>query len=340
MFYRIAAVELIDRIRGGMYGQALGDAFCMPAHLTPALTRNHFPAIPETLVAPPPDHDVHYGLTAARITDDTEQAFFMAREMIADGRVSAEGSARAVMAWYDAIGGDTLPFVGPSTKRAVAKIRAGQSLETTGLGGDTNGAAMRVSVVGLIHPGDIEAAARDGALSAKPTHNTTVGCASAAAVAAAVACALRPGVELRDVIMAGVQGAEIGAPMGRIWLGANVARRIEFAVSLARDNHGSDTDRLMSISDLVGTSLAASESVPAAFGVLAMADGDPMRAARLAFELSGDADTIGAIACAIAGALRGVEAIPAGMRAQLRNANPNYDFDAIADGLGKLARGG
>ena len=80
-------MTLLDQIRGGVYGQALGDAFCMPAHITPQLTRQHFSAIPDTLVGPPADHEVHYGLSAGRVTDDTEQAVFLAREIIADGRI-------------------------------------------------------------------------------------------------------------------------------------------------------------------------------------------------------------------------------------------------------------
>ena len=330
-------MNLRDKIYGVVYGQALGDAYCMPSQITRRMTRQTYLTIPDGLIAPPDNHEVHYGLRAGSVTDDTEQAIFLARAMMADGGVTMEGTARAVVAWYDFIGGDTIPFVGPSTRRAVAKIRAGQSLEATGLGGDTNGAAMRVSVVGAIYPGDLQGAARAGALSARPTHNTGVGCAAAAAVAGAVACALGERAEVRDVVMAGVEAAQIGETLGHEWLGASVARRIEFAVGLARDGHGSDEDRLQAIYDLVGTSLAASESIPAAFGVFALADGDPLRAAKLAFSLSGDADTIGAIACAIAGGLRGVDAIPEEMRAILRTANPSYDFDGVAHGLWQMA---
>jgi ADP-ribosylglycohydrolase len=325
--------DLLKHIRGGVYGQAFGDAFCMPALLSPDQTRARFPVIPDTLVAPDGSHIVHHGLPAGRVTDDTEQAVYLAREVLAAGAVTHAAVARAVIGWYDAVGGDTLPFAGPSTRRAVARIRAGEDPAKTGLGGDTNGAAMRVSVLGFLFPGDVEAAARAGAQSAVPTHNTRAGCASAAAVAAAVAAALSPNATLRDVLNAGLRGAEVGHEIGVQHLGASVARRIEFAVSLARDNEGDDSRRLQAIYDLVGTSLAASESVPAAFGVLALADGDPLRAARLAFELSGDADTVAAIACAIAGAFKGVDAIPAAMRATLDGANPNFDFEALARDL-------
>jgi ADP-ribosylglycohydrolase len=338
---------LRSKILGGIYGQALGDAFCMPALLSPQQTRNKYGNKKITVLLPAPDdHEVHVGLPAGRITDDTEQALFLARQIIEDGKVTLEGAAKAIVAWYDFVDGDHILFVGPSTRRAVAKMKAGADLHATGIGGDTNGAAMRVSVVGLLHPGDVEAAAHDAALTAIPSHNTSVACASAAAVAGAVAFALGPvdgaahgatPPELRDVIFAGMHAATIGAGLGKFSLGANVARRIDFAVSLARDGVGSASDRIQAIYDLVGTSLAASEAVPAAFGIVALAEGDPLRAAELAFELSGDADTIGAIACAICGAWQGVDCIPELMRHQLQQANPDYDFEAIAEGLLEIA---
>ncbi|RMG65541.1 MAG: ADP-ribosylglycohydrolase family protein [Chloroflexi bacterium] len=328
--------SLRSKIYGGLYGQALGDAFGMPALLSPAQTRARFGQIAHFIPAPD-DHPVHGGLPAGRITDDTEQAIWLAREIIRAGGVTLEGTARALLSWYDAIGGDACPFVGPSTRRGIAKIRAGIDLRHSGLGGDTNGAAMRASVVGLIHPGDVEAAARDAALTALPTHNTHVACAAAAAVAGAVACALRPDAELRDILAASITAAQIGEKLGAPALGASVARRIELAISLARDEIGDDRSRLQAIYDLIGTGLPASEATPAAMGVVALADGDPMRAAMLAAELSGDADTIGAMACAVCGAWRGIEAIPIEMRQALRDANPDYDFDAVAAGLLQVA---
>jgi ADP-ribosylglycohydrolase len=332
--------SLRTKILGGVYGQALGDAFCMPALLTPTQTRARFGRITQ-LIAASDDHPVHAGLPAGRITDDTEQAIWLAKSIIADGGVTLEGAARAILGWYDAIGGDTCIFVGPSTRRGVSKIRAGMDLRQTGLLGDTNGAAMRASVVGLIHPGDVAGAARDAAISAIPTHNTGVACAAAAAVAGAVACAVGAtdsvAPTLRDILSASIEAAQIGEALGEVHLGASVARRIDFAISLARDEMGDDDSRVQAIFDLVGTSLAASEAVPAAMGIVALADGDPLRAAMLSAQLSGDADTIGAMACAVCGAWKGIEAIPADMTATLRAANPDYDFDAIAAGLLDLA---
>ena len=72
---------------------------------------------------------------------------------------------------------------------------------------------------------------------------------------------------------------------------------------------------------------------------LAMANGDPKETAILAANLSGDADTIGAIACAIAGAYAGIDAIPAADIAVMEAdvVFQSYDVRAIADGLAALS---
>jgi ADP-ribosylglycohydrolase len=78
--------------------------------------------------------------------------------------------------------------------------------------------------------------------------------------------------------------------------------------------------------------------VGSAFGVLVMADGDPRQTAIYAAALSGDADTVGAMACAIAGAWKGAGAFDKSITDTLRKANPGYDFDQVAQGLLTLAQ--
>jgi ADP-ribosylglycohydrolase len=65
-----------------------------------------------------------------------------------------------------------------------------------------------------------------------------------------------------------------------------------------------------------------------------------MLCARYAAALSGDADTVGAMSCAIAGAWHGAEAIPKELTAKLHSANPELDFVGVARGLSEIARGG
>ena len=329
-------VALRKKIMGSLFGQALGDAWGMPALFTPEQTWNHFGGWIVGFLPSPSEHFVHAGLSAGRITDDTEQAFALADAILEDGGVTLEGATRAILAWYDRVGGDTCPYVGPSTRRAVAALKNGVDPHQSGRFGDTNGAAMRVSPVGLIHPGNVLAAARDAALSCIPTHHTDVAASGAAAVAGAVAAALSEDASLETITAGAIQAAELGRTLAPTWMGASIPRRIELAVSIAHEN-SPERQRIQRIHDLIGTTLSISESVPAAFGVLAMAQGDPVQTAIYAAALSGDADTIGAMACAIAGAWRGIDAFPPEHLETLRHVNPEFDFDHLADGLTALA---
>lgn len=327
---------LTAQILGGLYGQALGDAWAMPALLHPDQTWAAYGGWITTFHPAPDDHIVHSGFPAGRVTDDSEQAFALAQAMIDHHGVTLAGTCAALIAWYDQVGGDTSPYVGPSTRRGVQALKRGEDPNKTGLRGDTNGAAMRVSPVGLIHPGDLEGAVADACLSAIPTHNTDIGFSGAAAVAGAIAIGMT-GASLPEIIEAGQHASELGRARGVRWFGASIAKRIGLAVQIA-DGTGTDRQKLQEIYDLVGCSLSMTESIPAAFGVLKLAQGDPQQAAIYAAALSGDADTIGAIACAIAGASTGISAFKPEVLTTLRTANPAYDIEGLAAGLAELVQ--
>jgi len=328
---------LEEHILGGLFGQALGDAFAMPAYLRPQDTREYYGGWIEEFHPGPPGHPAHDGLKAGQITDDTEQAMALAQSIIEEGGISVEGAAKAIVRWYDFIDGDSNPYVGPSTRRACQALKQGADPHTTGTHGDTDGGAMRISPVGLINPGQVENAIKDAVIACTPTHFTQVAVSGAAAVAAAVAAALVPRSSLDSVIEAGVYGGEQGAEHGTVWLGASIPRRIELAVEIARRDQPV-YDRIVTLFELVGSTLATSETVPSAFGILALANGDPALCARYSAAISGDADTVGAIACAIAGAWKGVGEIPQDWIATLETVNDRYDFRSTAAGLLKLAK--
>ncbi|MCY3864690.1 MAG: ADP-ribosylglycohydrolase family protein [Chloroflexi bacterium] len=325
-----------SKILGCLYGQALGDAFAMPAQVHPDDTERCFGWL-DSWQAAPEDHLVHAGLPAGRITDDSEQAFSIAQAVIEAGAVTLEAAVSGLVAWYDRVDGDNSPYVGPSTRRGVNALKAGDDPRRTGLWGDTNGAPMRISPIGTLHPGDIAGAVADTVTVCMPTHFTGPAVSGAAAVAAAVATAMVDGVSLGEVIQAGLQGAEMGREYGRRWFGCSVAFKIEQALAIAA-SEGDRRSRLRRITDEVGTTLNVPETVGAAFGVLAMAEGDPKETAILAANLSGDADTIGAIACAMAGAYAGFDAIPAEDIAVLEadEVFREYDVRGIAAGLQRL----
>jgi len=328
--------DLLNKIRGGFYGQAFGDAWAMPAFLNPQQTWDYYGGYIETFLDGPEGHPVHHNLTAGQVTDDTEQAASIAEVIIQDGEVTAKGVAQALVNWYQRIGGDESPYVGPSSRRAIQAIMRGEDLNRVGRFGDTNGAAMRISPIGLINPGNVDQAVKDAAVSCIPSHNTDVAVSGAAAVAGAIAAALAPNSTLEDVVNAGVAAAEAGRGFGNVWLGASIPRRITWAVDLVSTDKPV-RKRLQDVYDLVGTSLAMSEAVPAAFGIFVMAEGEPKRAAILSAALSGDADTVAAMACALAGAWKGIEAFDPDHLRTLEKANPWLDFSGLTNGLYKIA---
>jgi len=325
-----------NKILGGLYGQALGDAFGMPGQVHPDDTVRSFGWLDSWQNAPD-DHIVHKGLPAGRITDDSEQAFSIIQAIIKAGGVTIEAVVDGLVTWYERVGGAESPYVGPSTRRGIEALKRGDDPHTTGLWGDTNGAPMRISPIGLLHPGDLVGTVRDTVLVCKPTHFTTPAVSGACAVSCAVAAATQEGVSLQAVIQAGLLGAELGLQHGRKWFGTSVRFKIQQALDIAATNADVKT-KLRRIYDEVGTTLNVPETVGAAFGVVAMANGDPKQTAILAANLSGDADTVGAIACAISGTYAGFAAFDPQDVAMLEQDTVfrEYDVRGIANGIEAL----
>ena len=97
-------------------------------------------------------------------------------------------------------------------------------------------------------------------------------------------------------------------------------------------------EAIIAIEASVGNSVMTVESVPAAIGVFVAAAGDPHDTVSAGASIGNDSDTIAAMAGALAGALRGIAAVPADLAATVRGAN-HEDIDALAAGLAGLARG-
>jgi ADP-ribosylglycohydrolase len=324
-------------ILGSLYGLALGDAWAMPAYFRPEQTWEHFNGWIEELLPAPADHPLHAGLQAGQVTDDTQLAMALAQAIIAKGQITAEGAAKAIEEWYDQSDGDNSPLVDPSIRRIVTALKADTTSNLIGLDCNTNAGAMSITPIGLIHPGNPDAAIQDAIIACTPAHFTNVAISGACAVAAAVAQAVSPNTTLEQIVDIAIHGAEIGFQHGTPWLGASVARKIEFAVQIAVEGELSERDRLQNLYDLIGSTLSAADTVPCALGVLVMANGNPIETATYAANLSGKADTVGAIAGAIAGAWQTAEAIPLEYIETLHQANPQYDFEEIARGLCGIA---
>lgn len=330
----------LDRAVGALTGLAIGDALGMPSQEMPRpeVLRRFGPQGLAGFEPAADDHPLAAGLPAGSVTDDTEQTLLLARMLLAGaGHVDAADYARALLAWEAGMRRKgSLDLLGPSTRGALDRLLAGESTATSGRFGVTNGAAMRVAPVGIVMPADDLPALVDlVAETALATHNTGVAIAGAAAVAAAVSAALE-GASIPAATAVAIEAAGLGAKRG-YWVAAGqVAPRIRWAVGLMDARR--PTESLDLISDLVGTSLASQESVPAAFAVLALYPDDPWRACLAAASLGGDSDTIAAMAGAVGGAAHGVGGFPAAAVATLSRVN-GLELAPVAAGLLAL-RGG
>lgn len=324
----------LGRAWGCLAGLALGDALGMPSEfLTPDEIAAAYGRI-EGLVRAPAGHP-HAGLPLGRVTDDTEQALALAGVYLRQGRLDAEAVAQALLDWEDHQENASL-YIGPSTRQALEALRAGASPRESGRGGKTNGAAMRIAPVGIVHAGDRESTLRDTVEACLPTHGTTLAISGAAAVACAVSEAMVEGATVQSVLAAAQVGARRGRQHGAWTWTPPLEERIDLAVRLVND--AQDEERaLHALYAWVGVDLAVAESVPAAFGLVALAQGDPMQAVRHAANLGGDTDTIGAMAGAVCGALRGIGAVDRELLAVVERTN-HLDLAGVARGL--LAAGG
>jgi ADP-ribosylglycohydrolase len=318
-----------DRALGALYGLAIGDALGMPTQL---MSRSAVSAAYGSVTGfldAAPDHPLAAGMAAGSVTDDTEQALLLSRLLISGhGHVDSGIFADTLVAWENRMRArGSLDLLGPSTKRAVQAVLDGEPVETAGRYGTTNGAAMRVTPIGIVMPSDDLDALVDRVVEAsRVSHNTGVAIAGAAAVAAAVSA----GIDGKPYLPAALAAARIGAERGFWIAAADVASRIHLATTLA-----SPLDPAASLTatyEVIGTSLATQESVPAAFGILAIFPDDPWKAVCAAASLGGDSDTVAAMVGAIAGAVHGVDSWPSDARATVRDVNA-LDLEAVVDGL-------
>ena len=307
-----------SRAFGALAGLALGDALGMPTQaMSPAQIRAVYGRI-TGLVDGDASQPYAPGMPAGSVTDDTEQALLVA-SLLVRGRGSSSGRialnavefAHALLAWEDSmIERGSLDLLGPSTKAALERVRAGEDPLSVGGEGTTNGAAMRVTPIGIaVSTADPEAFADAVWSSCQVTHATRQGFQSAALVAAAVSmgidAARSPSLDLRSLLWKAVTYVDSLPERGAWTPDPDVVAATRRAMQLAVNPASSSLECLV---EQVGTSVASAHAIPMAFALLARV---PSPQALLdAANIGGDTDTIGAIAGAILGAALGVQVLP------------------------------
>ncbi|MDX3109150.1 ADP-ribosylglycohydrolase family protein [Nonomuraea angiospora] len=282
-----------DKARGCLLGLAAGDALGAPAeNLPPSEIRRRWGRLTEI---------------EGGGTDDTEYAIFAASLLVRHGH--ALTSADVAQAYRREI----IPRVaGPmrgagfSELGTVEALRRGLEPPLTGLvhsHGWSDGLAMRAAPYGVFCPGDPAEAARlveqDGLVS-----GSGEGILGGRAVAGAVAAAMG-GASVQDVVRAALSMIPADS-----WTARNVVRATEQVTgpadeaALVEALHEAVVVRHYPWTDV------APEAVALALAAVLAGDGDVEASVTFGVSLGRDADTIGAIAGAITGAMRGESGVP------------------------------
>lgn len=252
-------------------------------------------------------------------TDDTEMALILTESL-----VDCNGLDPARLAMSFARGCHPERGYAWGAIRCLETIRQGVAWEQASQvvfpdGSFGNGAAMRVAPVGVLFhddPSRLRNAAREQALI---THCHPLGVGGAVLQAAAVAVAVRSDPRER--------------PPRRIFIEAvreaigDIPEFYSRALNEVETLLSSDPEPVPAeVARALGHEVTAPRSVPAALYAF-LRSPSPFREAVLgAVALGGDADTIGAMAGAIAGAYGGVSAIPEQWRERLENGERGRDF--------------
>ena len=326
-----------SRADGALAGLALGDALGMPTQaMSPEQIRAVYGRI-TGLVDGDASQPYAPGMPAGSVTDDTEQALLVASLLIrgrgsSSGRVALDAGefAHALLAWEDSmIERGSLDLLGPSTKAALERVRAGEDPLTVGGAGTTNGAAMRVTPIGIaMSTADPEAFADAVWSSCRVTHATRQGFQSAALVAAAVSMGIDAArsttPDLRGLLWKALSYVDSLPERGAWTPDPDVIAATRRAMQLVANPASSSLECLV---EQVGTSVASAQAIPMAFALLAR---DPSPQALLdAANIGGDTDTIGAIAGAILGAALGFEVFVGRGLAQVELAS-HLDLPSVA----------
>ena len=165
---------MYDRILGGLIGAGAGDAM---GAATEARTTEQILAYfghEVTDFEKPPMDTFGAGNEPGQLTDDFSSAYFVAKHIVENsGVVTAEAVQNALIEWSEhAVFFDR--FAGPTTRLAIRRYK-GEKIEKSGgvelvTRQATNGAAMKISPIGLLNAGNIDQAIRDAITVTMVTH--------------------------------------------------------------------------------------------------------------------------------------------------------------------------
>ena len=347
---------LLSKVRGCLYGVAIGDALGAPAEWKfPPEIRERYGEI--TDLVEPWDGPSDLGKGDGRFTDDTHMTRLLGQIYVEEGRhldpfIFAErivpliADEKRYVAEYgrEMLLVDRLFY--PEKWLLMRLKLANVDPRTGGIGNMVNcGAAMYASPVGIVNACDPWAAYRE-AIEIFSAHQWSYGLEAAGVMAACVAEALRPGATVESIVATALEVAKEGTreAIGAVVYEAQWHDDWRDALQALRDAirpfDGSAEDgvreRGNKTDDWQPSRRKSIEEVPVALGFLIVAKGDFEKAVLGAANYGRDNDSIAGMAGALAGALHGDSVIRPDWISRVNSAN-QCDLGPMAADLAQLA---
>lgn len=287
---------LLSRAQGAMSGLAIGDALGRPVEgMSAEEIRAKYGSVKDFLNLTPGG------------SDDTEYALLTASAILKYGKsITANQFAQY---WVDKVCSQTGAFAGAgfSEMNAIQNLRDGLRPPYSGQHNHawSDGLAMRVAPIGVVAHGDIELARKMTIADGEVSHSGE-GIHSGVVIAVAIAAA-----------MDGASNVEsFEAALRSIPEDSWSYRLLALAKNIVNENSSLPVheiaDRLLdriAITEYFYADIAP-EAVALAMAAVLYGDGDYAKTLLFAVNLGRDADTIAAMAGAVAGAISGYESIP------------------------------
>ncbi|MBQ9858607.1 MAG: ADP-ribosylglycohydrolase family protein [Oscillospiraceae bacterium] len=316
--------DFADRVHAALCALAIGDSMGMPTEFQPPEEIAEFYGWVDKLLNPDPRHYHYADMVRAQYTDDTELSLEVLDAIMRGGGVTLEVAVDALKTWAEKYDVFNKSYLGPTSKKALESIFAGADPVETGKEGTTNGAAMRVTPVGIVNAGNPDKAAEDAAALCLPTHGSNRAMAGAGAVAAAVAEALSAGSTVESIMAAARRGAVIAESKG---FNKGESRLLVMLDEMLELSGRIDEDEqfIREVFSRIEYSMDCEETAAVVLTYFSRCVGDPMHAARLGANMGGDTDTIGALAAALCGAYSGTAKLDMDMVSEIEKVN-NVNF--------------
>ncbi|MFC1717935.1 ADP-ribosylglycohydrolase family protein [Candidatus Poribacteria bacterium] len=256
-------------------------------------------------------------MTSGVYTDDTQMMIGVAESLVACGGFDGADMARRFLENFDYMRG-----YGAGAFQVMDRLAAGRQWDQAGeglfdSGSFGNGSAMRIAPIGVFYHDDDEKLREAAQLSSIISHTHPLGKQGAMLQAYSVALALRYGMTGKLDAGEMIQKLRDFLPENAHVFGDKLAS-VEYLLS-------GDPPR-REVARKLGNGIRSFESVPTAIYSFLSHPESFEDAVIYAVGLGGDADTIGAMTGAIAGAYHGYQKIPSSWLDKLENGDKGRDY--------------